>query len=315
MPVTTVEHSVVTPLSEVRQQRLDAQLRHLEFSALLHRKLELEALLESFLIEAQAFVPFDGLHYLAVKSHAEIDLGDIRQYSESFDLKLGDRDLGELSLSRATPFETRELREISRLAESLVYPLDNALTHHEVVLRSMTDDVTGFLNQRALFRQLPREVRLARRARVPMSLMRVSVDTLSTLGESYGAEVELKAWQVVSRALVGNLRQSDLIFRADDDTFVIVLGNTDIEGAEALGERLRSQVHCCLSFDNIQVVLTVSIGAAELDESDCAETLQERSTRALIEAGLSGRNQIRVQPSPTPVGVGGPGPDDDPTAA
>jgi len=58
MAIVSAEQSVVTSLSSVKEQRLDLQLRQLEFHALLHRKLDLVLLLESFMSEAQAFVRF-----------------------------------------------------------------------------------------------------------------------------------------------------------------------------------------------------------------------------------------------------------------
>jgi len=59
-PIVSIDDSVVTSLSAVNEQRLDVQLRQLEFHALLHRKLDLQLLLESFLAEGQGFVRFDG---------------------------------------------------------------------------------------------------------------------------------------------------------------------------------------------------------------------------------------------------------------
>jgi len=94
------DESVVTSLSAVNEQRLDIQLRQLEFHALLHRKLDLQQLLESFVAEGQAFVRFDGLQYQAGDRGMDILLGDMRQHRQCFELSLGDKDLGEVTLLR-----------------------------------------------------------------------------------------------------------------------------------------------------------------------------------------------------------------------
>ena len=298
MPVTNIEHSVVTSQDVMREQRLDVQLRQLEFNALLHRKLDLDLLFECLLTEGQAFVAFDGLQYIASEAGHDLLLGASRQHRQRFELKLGDRSLGEVILMRGKKFSSREERDAERLVESLVYPLDNALHHYSAVLRAMTDGATGLRNQTALNKQLPREIRLVRRIEEPLSLLLVSVDYLESISEHHGSDVGEQAWQSVSEALTMRLRQTDYIFRTDDDCFCIVLTQTPLDGAIALAERLRQKVDRCVSYDNVQFVLTASAGVTELGTSDDADTRVSRARDALKSARTVGRNQVCSMPAP-----------------
>ena len=298
MPVTNIEHSVVTSQDVMREQRLDVQLRQLEFNALLHRKLDLDLLFECLLTEGQTFVAFDGLQYIASEAGHDLLLGASRQHRQRFELKLGDRSLGEVILMRGKKFSSREERDAERLVESLVYPLDNALHHYSAVLRAMTDGATGLRNQTALDKQLPREIRLVRRIEEPLSLLLVSVDYLESISEHHGSDVGEQAWQSVSEALTMRLRQTDYIFRTDDDCFCIVLTQTPLDGAIALAERLRQKVDRCVSYDNVQFVLTASAGVTELGTSDDADTLVNRARDALKSARTVGRNQVCSMPAP-----------------
>ena len=298
MPVTNIEHSVVTSQDVMREQRLDVQLRQLEFNALLHRKLDLDLLFECLLTEGQTFVAFDGLQYIASEAGHDLLLGASRQHRQRFELKLGDRSLGEVILMRGKKFSSREERDAERLVESLVYPLDNALHHYSAVLRAMTDGATGLRNQTALNKQLPREIRLVRRIEEPLSLLLVSVDYLESISEHHGSDVGEQAWQSVSEALTMRLRQTDYIFRTDDDCFCIVLTQTPLDGAIALAERLRQKVDRCVSYDNVQFVLTASAGVTELGTSDDADTLVSRARDALKSARTVGRNQVCSMPAP-----------------
>ena len=282
----------------MREQRLDVQLRQLEFNALLHRKLDLDLLFECLLTEGQTFVAFDGLQYIASEAGHDLLLGASRQHRQRFELKLGDRSLGEVILMRGKKFSSREERDAERLVESLVYPLDNALHHYSAVLRAMTDGATGLRNQTALDKQLPREIRLVRRIEEPLSLLLVSVDYLESISEHHGSDVGEQAWQSVSEALTMRLRQTDYIFRTDDDCFCIVLTQTPLDGAIALAERLRQKVDRCVSYDNVQFVLTASAGVTELGTSDDADTLVSRARDALKSARTVGRNQVCSMPAP-----------------
>ena len=298
MPVTNIDQSVVTSQEVMREQRLDVQLRQLEFNALLHRKLDLDLLFECLLTEGQTFVAFDGLQYIASEAGHDLLLGASRQHRQRFELKLGDRSLGEVILMRGKKFSSREERDAERLVESLVYPLDNALHHYSAVLRAMTDGATGLRNQTALNKQLPREIRLVRRIEEPLSLLLVSVDYLESISEHHGSDVGEQAWQSVSEALTMRLRQTDYIFRTDDDCFCIVLTQTPLDGAIALAERLRQKVDRCVSYDNVQFVLTASAGVTELGTSDDADTLVNRARDALKSARTVGRNQVCSMPAP-----------------
>jgi len=190
----------------------------------------------------------------------------------------------------------------------LVYPLDNALEHYSALLLSMTDKATGVHNQRAIDQQLPREIRFARRSEQPLSLMLLTVDYLESISEHHGTEVGRQAWQSVAEALSERLRQSDIIFRTENDEFLVILNHTDIDGALALTDRLRRQVDRCVSYDNVQFMLTASAGVTELDEDDDPKGLLDRARKALSLARQSGRNQVMALPADSP--DGGDSPDD-----
>lgn len=294
MPVLTAKQTAVTSNLALRQQRLDVQLRQLEFNALLHRKLDLERLFECLLTEGQGFVQFDGLQFLAADRGVDIMLGFSRQHRQRFELRLGQRLLGEISLMRAKAFSARDEREAERLVESLIYPLDNALEHHFVSAKAMTDSATGLRNQLSLNELLPREIRLVRRLEQSLSVMLICVDYLESISEHHGAQVGEQAWHSVAETLAARLRTSDLIFRTDADEFCIVLNQTNLDGALVLADRLRHEVDRCVSYDNVQFVLTASAGVTELCVSDDINSLMARAAEALQLAKQSGRNQVRA---------------------
>jgi len=304
----------VTSLDSVRQQRLDVQLRQMELHATLHRKLELDALLECLMAEGQAFVPFDGLSFRATERGCDHVLGDVRQHRQHFELKLGERSLGEIVLMRGRAFDAREERAAERLVESLVYPLDNALVHYEALLAAMTDGTTGLLNQDSLARQLPHETRRSRRLGQPLALMLIGVDYLESISEHHGTEVGKQAWRAVAQTLTGTLRHSDLVFRIDSDAFCVLLPDTGLDAALQLGHRLREMVDRCVSADNVQFVLTASGGVAELVEGEGGGELLHRARDALSRARQGGRNRLLAADAP-PGGPGGPGDGDAPDAA
>ena len=294
MSVVGASQLAVTSHATLRQQRLDVQLRQLEFHALLHRKLDLERLFECLLTEGQAFIKFEGIQFIPDSRGTDVMLGFVRTHKQRFELRLGERLLGEVILMRARKFSARDEREAERLVESLIYPLDNALEHHEVLMKAMTDSATGLRNQRALEDMLPREIRLVRRVEQSLSMILISVDQIDSISENHGEEIGNKAWQSVAKTLAARLRQSDLIFRTEEDAFCLVLNQTKLHGAAILADRLLADVDRCVSYDNVQFVLTASAGVTELVDADSADSLLVRARDALDQASQNGRNQVVI---------------------
>lgn len=294
--------ATVTSFADVKRQQLDVQLKQLEFHALLHRKLDLTHLFESFLAGGQGFLPFDGLEFIAADRGSDLLIGDQRQHRLRFDLSLGEDDLGSVSLLRDTAFSTKEARVASRLMEAVRYPLVNALEHHDALVQSMTDSSTGLMNQKALDLELPREMRLARRAEQPLALMVIGVDYFESITEHHGAGVADDAWAAVAAALVGQLRRTDKLFRSENDEFVALLSTTDIDDAMIVADRLQKTVALSIDDENVSCVLTASCGITRLDSNDDPERFLKRAYKGLSKARRHGRNQIKAIPVEFPVG-------------
>jgi len=302
MAANSVTTAAVTSFAAVKQQQLDVQLKQLEFHTLLHRKLDLVHLFDSFFMGGQAFVTFDGLQFIAGPRGNDVLVGDQRQHRVRFDLKLGGEELGQVSLLRAKPFSTREARSASRLIELLRYPLENALAHHEALLLSMTDGVSGLYNEKALIRELPREMRLARRAEQPLAIMVIAIDYFESITEHHGAAFANDAWNAVAVALQQEVRRSDRLFRIENDQFVAVLNMTDVEDAVLVAGRLQQSVGSSVNEDNVSCVLSASVGITELDQNDDADRFLHRTLEALSLARQSGRNQVKAVSAEFPVG-------------
>jgi len=304
MAANPISTASVTSFADVKRQQLDVQLKQLEFHALLHRKLDLVHLFESFLTGAQVFLAFDGLEFIAGERGSDVLVGDQRQHRLRFDVSLGGEQLGQISLLRSKAFDTREARAASRLMETVRYPLENALAHHDALMLSMTDSATGLYNQSALDHELPREMRLARRSEQPLAMMVIAVDYFESITEHHGPAIAAEAWQAVSAALRDYLRHSDRLFRTDNDEFVGLLSVTDIDDALIVASRLQKSVALSVGDENVSCVLTASCGITEMDGNDDPERFMKRAMKALGKARRHGRNQIKAIPVEFPVGTG-----------
>lgn len=284
----------VTSNTALRKQRFNYHLKLLELTEMLHRKLEVDLLLEAFFTELQSLVRFDGMEYRQTEATGSHLVGNQRQYVYKTGLELGEFDLGQIIFFRSIRFSSRESRELERLVSHLLYPLRNALEYRAAVERTLVDDLTGMHNLPALERYLPREILLARRGEIPLSVMMLDIDHFSVVNEQHGDVMGDDALKAVAAKLSGTIRKSDMIFRYDIDTFVIVLSGTEYAGAKVLAERIRTTVDTCFRYDNVQVMLSASAGITQLDEKDDADSVLERANEALLNAKRAGRNTLRA---------------------
>lgn len=109
-----------------------------------------------------------------------------------------------------------------------------------------------------------------------------------TWGHLYGDEVLV----VFSQLMTKYFRYSDLLFRHGGEEFVVILNNTNADGAQQALERFRQGVQ----ERDFAVVgnVTVSIGYCEILPNTLPTTIVDRADIALYEAKNGGRNQVRA---------------------
>jgi diguanylate cyclase (GGDEF)-like protein len=105
-------------------------------------------------------------------------------------------------------------------------------------------------------------------------------------GHLYGDEVLLRFAQIMKQCF----RHIDHSFRFGGEEFVLILSNTDQEGAHAALERFRRMVEE-YEFPIVGQV-TVSIGYVDLEPATAPSTLIDHADGAMYQAKQQGRNQV-----------------------
>ncbi len=101
--------------------------------------------------------------------------------------------------------------------------------------------------------------------------------------------------QLVAERIRDCVRGVDIVGRYGGDEFVLLLTETDVNGAREVAERLCSCVGKeAVSFENQSIPVSVSIGLTEM-AIDCRslEDLLGQADMALYAAKQDGKNQVR----------------------
>lgn len=148
-----------------------------------------------------------------------------------------------------------------------------------------TDPLTGVSNRRALDEALVAQLALMGRYHVPFSVALLDLDHFKQVNDEQGHLQGDQVLQRVARLLDDSIRETDMIARYGGEEFVVVMPQTNLEGASIFAERLREKVER-------ELKITISGGVSEALDGDTADSLMVRTDNALYSAKAAGRNCV-----------------------
>jgi diguanylate cyclase (GGDEF)-like protein len=159
---------------------------------------------------------------------------------------------------------------------------------------ALTDPLTTLPNRRAIDRLAEAELRRLKRYPGAVTIGLIDVDHFKEINCRYLLPGGDKVLADLAKVLKGSLRDVDQLGRIGGEEFLVVAPETGPEGAEALGERIRSTVQSAVfSYKDELIQVTVSIGFAIAVDGRVAEYehLKHIAASALSEAKETGRNR------------------------
>lgn len=217
-----------------------------------------------------------------------------------FPLSAGERVLGTLvAAADARGVLDRPAEEaLHGLASLLAGALARARALEELAALATTDPLTGLANRRQLESVGRRAVREARRYGRPLAVVVGDVDHFKRVNDTYGHPAGDRVLQAVAGALRAEARGTDLVARLGGEEFVLLLPQTDADGALGLAERIRRRLEAAVIDGGPgagQLRVTLSLGVASLPVHGAElDALIAAADEALYAAKEGGRNRALV---------------------
>jgi diguanylate cyclase len=166
---------------------------------------------------------------------------------------------------------------------------------------ALTDPLTGLPNRRAIDRLADAEIR--RRMRYPSSLALglVDADHFKEINRQFLLPGGDQVLMDLAKVLIASIRTVDTVGRIGGEEFMVVAPETNVEGAVALAERIRSAVESfAFSYKDAPIQVTASVGFAVADLGVPTEydQLKHQAAAALGEAKATGRNRCIIYSAP-----------------
>ncbi len=187
-------------------------------------------------------------------------------------------------------FNHQQIPFLTTFAAHTSIALHNTLLYK----RAITDDLTQLYTRQHVDEQLVQEIHRAQRYNHELSLLILDLDHFKQINDTYGHTTGDQVLQKFSSIIKEHIRDCDMAGRFGGEEFVVILNDTDIEGAYVLAERIRLSVaQASIRKDDQCIKVTVSIGVASYHSkhSKKALLLLEDADKALYQAKEQGRNK------------------------
>ena len=160
------------------------------------------------------------------------------------------------------------------------------------------DYLTGCMNRRSLELRMKVELDRNLRSGEPLACVFFDLDHFKRINDAYGHEAGDMALKHTVRLIGDMLRSVDALGRFGGEEFMVLMPNTDLQGAADAANRMRlALARSKLSIQGQVVPLSASFGAAVLARNERLDDLVRRADAAMYEAKRLGRNRVEVDVS------------------
>ncbi|MCP3995279.1 MAG: GGDEF domain-containing protein [bacterium] len=189
------------------------------------------------------------------------------------------------------PIATRvtiTLLAVSIFSDISLRIIANQRTQLHVV--AVTDHLTGVGNRVLLHEHIEQAIARSSRSSQPMALIAMDIDHFKRVNDTLGHDAGDAVLKGIGEYLRRSVRSADRVFRAGGEEFLILLHDTDSEGARNVSEKLRFDI------SNLDLLpdhpVTVSIGVSALQPEDDRNSWVKRCDEKLYLAKKDGRNMV-----------------------
>ncbi|MDT3668784.1 MAG: diguanylate cyclase [Aromatoleum sp.] len=159
---------------------------------------------------------------------------------------------------------------------------------------SLRDAMTGLNNRRFLEEYVDTLIASNRRRKATIAILMLDLDYFKIVNDSYGHDAGDSVLKALAGVLKHSVRASDMVIRFGGEEFLIVLQDTDAEGAMRVAENIRAAVaEMKVQAGGTVLQKTISVGVATFPhDSDTFWQTVKFADVALYRAKEEGRNRV-----------------------
>jgi diguanylate cyclase (GGDEF)-like protein len=187
-----------------------------------------------------------------------------------------------------------DLELMSELLETKVEQRTRQLKLANIELKALAnnDSLTNTFNRHGLQQYIQVAFESYRRSQNLFCIVLIDYDHFKEINDIYGHDVGDIVLLTGADLIKSGMREQDKLARWGGEEFLILLPNTDLQGALAIANKLKDAISAEPIGHPVGVNVSVTGGVALINHNDTFETLFKRADDALYQGKQNGRNQI-----------------------
>ncbi len=218
-------------------------------------------------------------------------------------LVMGDKVAGVLSVQShlADAYDKKKVETIHAIGSYIAIAIENTKLFRQVQRLASVDSLTELLNRRRFTELLDEAFNKTKRYDSPFGVIMIDVDYFKSVNDRRGHDAGDAALRHLAKVLSAMVRDCDSVGRFGGEEFIILLPETNLEGAGFLAERLREAVEsmkigCADCADTEAFGVTASFGVSVIRSEDVShEAVLKRADNAMYNAKQTGRNKVCLE--------------------
>ena len=190
-------------------------------------------------------------------------------------------------------FDVGDLDFILNLSEFIAMSISNAVLYEQTNKLAVTDGLTGISNRPSVEKSLRIEFERSKRYNSPLSLILLDVDHFKDVNDTYGHQKGDEILIAFASLLKKACRANDIAARYGGEEFLMILPQSNSQGAFKIAERVRKEMmRISFTGNESNFAVTVSCGVAEFNKNyESINEVIDAADRGLYEAKNGGRNK------------------------
>jgi diguanylate cyclase (GGDEF)-like protein len=187
--------------------------------------------------------------------------------------------------------------DIIEMMRSAAFLFANAFIRAEVEY----DALTGIHNRRFFDENMKRILSLLSRSGSLLSLLMIDIDFFKRYNDTYGHVEGDKCLKIIAQTLSKSVtRADDFVVRYGGEEFIVLLPNTNEQGARLIADKLLNNIrNCNIPHEQSEAAncVTISIGVTtgKVLHTHSANDFVEKADKMLYKSKQSGRNKYSFE--------------------
>lgn len=153
------------------------------------------------------------------------------------------------------------------------------------------DKLTGLYNRNRFDEIYSKELKRAKRYNNELSMILFDVDNFKTINDTKGHQIGDEVLKNISKLIISNTREADVSVRWGGEEFLVLLPQTDLDGAIIVAEKIRNTL-MSEEISSEKLKITASFGVTQMKETDDEDSMISKVDKLLYEAKKSGKNRV-----------------------